>query len=279
MITVGDYNTLKVKKETDFGVFMDAGELEILLPKRFVPRGTRPGDELEVFLYHDSENRLIATTQRPFGKVGDTLLMKAVSATGQGAFLDWGLMKDIFVPLSQQHARMVSGQEYLVMIYLDKMTGRVAATEKIDQYLSNEELTVSELEEVDLVIYRRNDLGYQVIINGKHTGILHNNEIFRQVDIGDKLKGFIKSIKEENKIDVVLGKRGFDKVEDEAAKILRLLQENDGYLPYHDKSDPEEIYSFFGMSKKTFKMTTGNLYKQKRIIFTQTGIKLLEEEG
>ncbi len=279
MIKVGEYNNLRVKKETDFGVYMAAGEEEILLPKRFVPRGTKTGDELEVFLYHDSENRLIATTQRPFGKVGDIVLLKAVDATGQGAFLDWGLMKDIFVPKSQQHATMVAGQEYLVMIYLDKMTGRVAASEKIDQYLSNEELTVKELDPVELLIYRRNDLGFQVIINGKHTGILHANEIFKQVDIGDKIPGFVKSIKEENKIDVVLGKRGYDKVEDEAGKILRLLQENDGYLPYHDKSDPEEIYAFFGMSKKTFKMTTGNLYKQKRIIFTQTGIKLLDEEA
>ncbi|UYQ95989.1 S1-like domain-containing RNA-binding protein [Chitinophaga horti] len=277
MIKTGDYNLLRVKKETDFGVYMAAGDEEILLPKRFVPRGTRVGDELEVFLYHDSENRLIATTQKAKGKVGDIVLLKAVSVTGQGAFLDWGLMKDIFVPLSQQHARMVAGQEYLVMIYLDQMTGRVAATEKIDQYLSNEELTVNELDPVELLIYRRNDLGYQVVINGKHSGILHANEVFRPLDIGDKLPGFIKSIKDENKIDVVLGKRGYERVEDEAGRILRLLQENDGYLPYHDKSDPEEIYSFFGMSKKTFKMTTGNLYKQKKIIFTQTGIKLLED--
>ncbi|MCK7557495.1 hypothetical protein MKQ70_21810 [Chitinophaga sedimenti] len=163
------------------------------------------------------------------------------------------------------------------MIYIDEMTGRVAATEKIDQYLSNEELTVKELDPVDLIIYRRDDLGYQVIINNKHTGVLHSNEVFKQVDIGDKLQGFIKTIKDENKIDVVLGKRGYERVEDEAGKILRLLRENDGYLPYHDKSDPEEIYSFFGMSKKTFKMTTGNLYKQQKIVFTQTGIKLLEE--
>jgi uncharacterized protein len=277
MIKVGDYNFLRVKKETDFGVYMDAMGEEILLPKRFVPRGTKVGDELEVFLYHDSENRLIATTQKAFGKVGDILLLKAVSTTGQGAFLDWGLMKDIFVAQSQQLSKMIAGQEYLVMIYIDEMTGRVAATEKIDPYLSNEELTVKELDPVDLIIYRRDDLGYQVIINNKHTGVLHSNEVFKQVDIGDKLTGFIKTIKEENKIDVVLGKRGYERVEDEASKILRLLQENDGYLPYHDKSDPEEIYSFFGMSKKTFKMTTGNLYKQQKIVFTQTGIKLLEE--
>ncbi len=278
MINIGVYNILKVKKAADFGIFLDGGEgLEILLPKRYVPAGTEPGDELEVFLYHDSENRLIATTERPKGIVGDIVSLKAVDDTEQGAFLDWGLMKDLFVPKSQQLMRMRKGQEYLVMIYKDNLTGRVAATEKIDPYLSNDTLTVKELDPVELIIYRRTQIGFVVIINQQHTGLLHFNEVFRPVDIGDRLQGFIKAIKTDNKIDVVLGQAGYKRVEDEGSKILRLLQENNGYLPYHDKSDPEEIYAFFGMSKKTFKMTTGALYKQKKIEFTQTGIKLLEE--
>ncbi|KAA2238882.1 RNA-binding protein [Chitinophaga agrisoli] len=278
MINIGVYNTLKVKKAADFGVFMDGGDgVEILLPKRYVPAGTEPGNDLEVFLYHDSENRLIATTERPKGIVGDIVSLKAVDDTDQGAFLDWGLMKDLFVPKSQQLQRMRKGQEYLVMIYIDNLTGRIAATEKIDPYLSNDTLTVKELDPVDLIIYRRTQIGYVVIINQRHTGLLHFNEVFRPVDIGDRMKGFVKAIKEENKIDVVLGQAGYKKVEDESGKIIRLLQENNGYLPYHDKSDPEEIYAFFGMSKKTFKMTTGALYKQKKIEFTQTGIRLIEE--
>lgn len=278
MINVGTYNKLKVKKETDFGVFMDGGDdLEILLPKRYVPKGTRIDDEIEVFLYHDSENRLIATTDRPYGVVGDIVNLKAVDVTLQGAFLDWGLMKDLFVPLSQQISKMRAGQEYLVKIYIDEMTGRTAATEKIDQYLSNETLTVKEKDVVDLIIYRRSDIGFVTIINKLHTGILHFPDQFKPYDIGDKLKGFVKAIKSENRIDVVPGQAGFKKVEDESSKILRLLHENNGYLPFHDKSDPEEIVAFFGMSKKTFKMTTGTLYKQQKIAFTKTGIQLIDE--
>ncbi|NML36884.1 RNA-binding protein [Chitinophaga sp. G-6-1-13] len=272
MIKVGEYNLLRVKKEADFGVYLEGVDQEILLPSRFVPEGTKIGDELEVFLYHDSENRLIATTQKPYGIAGDIVNLKAVSVTKQGAFLDWGLMKDLFVPQSQQLTRMVPGQEYLVRIYIDELTGRCAATEKIDRFLSNENLTVKEMDPVNLVVYRRTDIGYVVIINNQHTGILHHNELFRSVEVGDKLKGFIRGIRED-KIDVVLGQAGYKRVEDEGEKILRLLQENNGYLPYHDKSTPEEIQEFFGMSKKTFKMTIGTLYKQRKIIFTQTGIK------
>jgi uncharacterized protein len=171
---------------------------------------------------------------------------------------------------------MREGAEYLVKIYLDEQTGRVAATEKIEPFLSNEDLAVKEKDLVDLTVYRRTDIGYLVIINNRHTGVLHFNEIYQNIGVGDKLKGYIKTIRPENKIDVVVGKPGYNRVEDEITKILRLLQENNGYLPYHDKSDPEEIYSFFGMSKKAFKMATGSLYKQQKISFTKTGIKLVE---
>jgi predicted RNA-binding protein (virulence factor B family) len=169
------------------------------------------------------------------------------------------------------------GGHYIVKIYLDEQTGRVAATEKIEPFLSNEHLTVKELEPVDLIVYRRTDIGYVVIINKQHTGVLHFNDIYQEIQVGDTLKGYVKNIREENKIDVAVGKVGYQRVEDEAGKVMRLLQENNGYLPYNDKSSPEEIYAFFGMSKKTFKMTTGNLYKNRKIVFTQTGIKTAEE--
>ncbi len=276
MMKVGDYNTLKVLRAVDFGVYLDDGIEGILLPKRFMPEGLSVGDEVKVFVYHDSEGRLLATTQQPKGVVGDIVKLKAVTVTNQGAFLDWGLMKDIFVPKSKQLSGMREGAEYLVKIYIDEQTGRVAATEKIEPFLSNENLTVKEKDMVDLVVYRRTDIGYLVIINNKHTGVLHFNEIFQSIGAGDKMKAFIKTIRPENKIDVVIGKPGYERVEDEASKILRLLQENNGYLPYHDKSDPEEIYSFFAMSKKAFKMATGNLYKQQKITFTKTGLKLVE---
>jgi len=275
-IQVGNYNTLKVNRKVDFGFYLDDGAEGILLPKRFAPKDLRIGDEIKVFVYHDSDNRLIATTQTPRAVVGEIARLKAVSVTRQGAFMDWGLMKDLFVPASKQISGMRLGGEYLVMPYIDEMTGRVAATEKIENLMQNEDLTVKEMDMVDMLVYRTSELGYVMIINNKHIGILHGNEVFQQLQIGDRVKGFIKKIRPDHKIDVVLGKPGFDKVEDEAEKILRLLKENDGYLPYHDKSDPEAIYAFFGMSKKTFKMTTGNLYKQQKIAFTKTGIQLTE---
>lgn len=276
MIKVGDYNHLKISREVDFGVYLDDGKEGILLPSRYVPSGAKVGDVLKVFVYHDSEDRLIATTQQPKGKVGEIVRLRAVSSTHQGAFLDNGLMKDLFVPKSKQLTRMIPGGEYLVRIFIDERTGRMAASEKIEQYLSNEILTVKEMDMVHLTVLRRSEIGYVMIINHRHTGVLHFNEIFRDIRIGDAFSGFIKKIHPGNKIDVVPGKPGYQKVEDETEKILHLLHENHGYLPYNDKSDPEDIYSFFGMSKKTFKMTTGNLYKQRKIEFTKTGIRLVE---
>ncbi len=281
MTRVGEYNTLKVKKELDFGLILDDGRDGILLPKRFVPRGARIGDDLTVFLYHDGEDRLIATTQHPKGILGDVVKLQVVSVTPQGAFLDWGLMKDLFVPKSKQLSGMRLGGDYMVKIYLDEHTGRLAATEKIEPFLNNENLTVKEKDTVELTVLRRTDIGYVVIINNRHTGVLHFNEIFREIAVGDRFEGFIKNITPaekspsgETQIDVVAGKSGYERTEDAAAKILRLLKENKGHLPYHDKSDPEIIYSVFGMSKKTFKMTIGRLYKEKKIVITEKGIEL-----
>lgn len=277
MVNVGKFNVLKVIRLADFGVYLDDGNEGILLPKRFVPEGVKTGVEIKVFVYHDSEDRIIATTQEPKGILGDIVKLRAVSVTPQGAFLDYGLMKDLFVPKSKQIKGMRPNGEYLVKIYLDEQTGRIAATEKIEPFLSNDVLSVKELDIADLIVYRRTDIGYVVIINNQHTGVLHFNEVYRNITEGDKFKGFIKKIYPDNKIDVAAGKPGYNRVEDETQKIIRLLQENDGYLPYNDKSDPEDIYSFFGMSKKTFKMTTGNLYKQRKISFEKTGIKLVDE--
>jgi uncharacterized protein len=277
MVRMGEYNLLKVIKVKDMGVFMDDGGEGILMPKRFVPPGTRMGDQINVFLYHDGEGRPISTTQKPLGVLGDIVKLRAVSVTAHGAFLDWGLMKDLFIPKSGMISFMRPMGEYLVKIVMDEQTGRVAATEKLERFLSNEELTVKEKDEVDLLVYRQTEIGYEVIINNKHKGILHSNEIYRPLETGDRFSGFIKNILPGNKIDVVAGKPGYQRVEDEAEKILRLLKENAGYLPYHDKSSPEEIYAFFNISKKTFKMTTGNLYKQHKILFTKTGIQLVAD--
>jgi predicted RNA-binding protein (virulence factor B family) len=273
MIKVGEFNTLRVIRAVDFGVFLDDGNEGILLPKRFVPAGLSIGDEVEVFVYHDSEDRLIATTQKPFGTVGDIVALKVVSATPQGAFLDWGLMKDLFVPKSKQLTTMRVGGTYIVQIYIDEQTGRVTATEKIEYLLSNEQLDVKEKDPVDLLVYRRTDIGYLCIINGKHTGVLHFSDIYQNIQVGDRLTGYIRKIREENKIDLALGERGYQRVTGEAGKILDLLNQHGGFLPYHDKSDPEDIYDNLGMSKKAFKMAIGNLFKQQLIRIKENGIE------
>lgn len=276
MVNTGEYNTMRVLRLVDFGVYLDDGAEGILLPKRFVPANLNPGDDIKVFIYHDSDDRLIATTQHPHGILGDIVKLKAVSVTAQGAFMDWGLMKDLFVAKSQQLTGMLPNGEYLVKIYRDEQTNRIAATERFDNTLSNDVLTIKVLDVVNLIVYRRTDIGYVVIINNQHTGVLHHNEIYRSIGVGDKFEGFIKKIYPDNKIDVSAGKPGYQRVEDEAGKIVRLLEENNGYLPYYDKSDPEIIYEFFGMSKKTFKMTVGNLFKQKKILLEDTGIRLIK---
>jgi uncharacterized protein len=275
MVKTGDYNTLRVLRKVDFGVYLDDGEAGILLPKRYVPEGLNEGDDIDVFVYHDGEDRLIATTDKPFGVVGDILKMKAVSVTEQGAFMEWGIMKDLFVPKSKQIQGMLPKGEYLVKIYRDDQTGRAAASERVEEFLHNDHITVKEGDEVDLIVLRRTDIGYLMIVNNLHTGVLHMNEVFRPIGEGDKFKGFVKKVTHDNKIDVVAGKMGYSRVEGEAEKVLRLLKENNGYLPYHDKSDPEEIYLFFAMSKKTFKMTTGNLYRERKISFEKEGIRLV----
>jgi hypothetical protein len=281
MVRFGEYNNLVVKRQLSMGLILDDGGEGILLPKRFAPNNAKPGDELHVFVYHDSEDRPIATTQQPKGILGDIVFLRVVSLTPHGAFLDWGLMKDLFAPKTKQLAGMRLGGDYLVKIYLDEKTGRLAATEKIDPYLSNDNLTVKDNDVVNLTVYRRTDIGYVVIINSRHTGVLHFNEIYRDIRIGDQFPGFVKNIlpaaqspSGETQIDVAAGRPGYARVEDAAAKVLRLLQENKGHLAYHDKSDADAIYSFFGMSKKTFKMTIGKLYKEKKIIIADKGIAI-----
>jgi len=271
-INIGAYNEMTVLREVSFGVFLDDGKEGILLPKRFLPEGLKVGDTVHVFIYHDGEGRLIATTQTPKAMAGDFVRLKVVDVNRQGAFLDNGLMKDLFVPNSKMRDRMKVGSEYLVYVYLDLETRRLTATEKFDYVLSNDKLTVEEKDDVMMVVYRRTDIGYVVIINGKHTGVLHFSDIFQTIRVGDKLKGYIKKVYDDNRIDVAIGNRGYGRVEGESDKILRMLQEAGGFLPYHDKSNPEDIYEVFGMSKKAFKMAVGKLYKEKIVTISTEGI-------
>lgn len=277
MLQAGKYYKLEIVKFVEFGAYLDAEGTEVLLPKRYVPEKAKEGDEVDVFLYHDNDSRLIATTDKPLAIVGEVALLKVADKNKQGAFMEWGIMKDVFLPLSQQRSHIHEGHYYLVYLYIDEMTGRVAATEKFEKYLDNEELTVKEKEEAELLIWDKTDIGYKVIINNKHTGVLHFSDVFRELEYGEKLKGFVKTIRTDNKIDVMMGERGYKRIGSEAEQILQLLSENDNYLPYNDKSDPQAIYDFFGISKKAFKMAVGTLYKQRLIELTKTGIKRTEE--
>jgi len=277
-INVGQFNLMRVDRKVDFGFYMDDGAEGILLPKRFVPSGLQVDDTISVFVYHDSDNRLIATTQEPFAVVGDIAALKVVAITNQGAFLDWGLMKDLFVPVSQQLSSMRLGGKYLVKLYLDKQTGRVAATEKIDNQISNDILTVKEGEKVKLQVYRESDIGYVVIVNQVHQGLVYKNEVFTHLHIGQMIEeGFVKKIMEDNKLDIGIGKQGVEKLDDDQVKLIQLLKLHKGFLPYHDKSSPEDIYAFFGISKKAFKMNVGILYKAKKITIEDGGIRLVPE--
>lgn len=273
----GSYHRLEVLRLTSVGAYLDGKESgDILLPKRFLPDDIAEGQQLKVFIYHDSEDRLIATTQRANAQVGEIANLLCVSTTPQGAFLDWGLMKDVFVPLSQQTDRMVKGASYLVKLYLDEQTGRVAATQKFGYQITNDNLQLEVHDVVDMLVWQKSDIGYKVIINNQNYGVLHYGDVFKPLEIGDKLQGFIKKIYEDNRIDVMPGERGYARVKDESDVILDKLRAEGGYLPYHDKSDPEEIKEAFGISKKTFKMVVGKLYKEGKIELTKTGIKIVD---
>lgn len=279
MISAGSYHLLNVVKLVSFGAYLDGGESgEILLPKRFMPENISVDMSLEVFIYHDNEGRLIATTQKAKAEVGQVAYLQVKSKMHQGAFLDWGLMKDIFLPISQQVSVIYEGMFLPVYLYIDKLTQRVVATEKFQHLLKQNEIKLNENDVVNLLVTRKTDLGFEVVINDAHIGLIHNSDIFYELKLGTRLKGYIKSLLAEGKIDVMPGERGYKRVESETDKIYRLLEENNGYLPYGDKSKPDEIYDYFGMSKKTFKMALGALLRQKKIQFTQTGFKQITKE-
>lgn len=277
MVELGKMNKLRVVKEVDFGVYLDGGCYgEILMPKRYVPEGCKPEDMLDVFVYLDSEDRIIATTEKPYAMVGEYACLKVVSVNRVGAFLDWGLMKDLLVPYNEQYKKMEVGNWYVVRLYIDEDTERIAATAKIEEFLDQEPKDYKEGQEVDLMIFGHSELGYKAIINNKHTGMLYSNEVFRKIKIGERLKGYIKKLREDGKIDLMLDKPGYKKVGDISTQILDKLKEQNGFLPLGDKSPAEEIYNMFGISKKAFKMTIGGLYKSRLITIEKDGIKLVK---
>lgn len=280
MLEVGKYNTLTIVKDLDFGVYLDGGNgKEILLPARYVPKNVKPGDEVEVFIYHDNEGRLIATTARPLAVVGEFKFMEVKSVNNTGAFLEWGLMKDLLVPFKEQKMPMREGKWYLVYVHLDHVTGRIVASARIDKYLDNVVPEYEFNQEVNLLVADETDIGYKVIINNLHWGLVYYNEVFRRLEKGEEVKGYIKEVREDEKIDVSLVPLGYQKIEGLAGLILDSLKSQGGFIAVHDKSDPDVIQSLFQCSKKSFKQAVGALYRQQRIRLEEGGISLVEDPG
>jgi predicted RNA-binding protein (virulence factor B family) len=275
MTEIGKLNTLKIVKEVDFGIYLDGKQLdEILMPRRYVPKGCKPGDELEVFIYLDSEDRVIATTEKPFAMVGDFALLKVVGVNSVGAFLDWGLPKDLLVPFREQRQKLEVGQSYVVFVYLDSETNRIVASAKPEKFLDRNPADFQEGEEVDLVIFSQTDLGYKAMINKTHTGVLYKSEIFQPLEKGQAIKGFIRKIRPDGKVDLILHKPGYEKVDDITTTILNKLKDNNGFIAVTDKSSSELIHSLFQISKKTYKKAVGALYKARLITIEDSGIRL-----
>ncbi len=279
MIQLGQYNVLKATRETKSGLYLadEAGQ-EVLLPGKYIPGNIKTGDELRVFIYKDSEDRLIATTQTPKITLHQFAYLQAKMVNAYAAFMDWGLEKDLFVPYKEQPQQLIAGKYYMVYLYLDEQTDRLVASANVDRFLNNEELTIKPDDEVDIIVWRPTDLGYNVIINHVHKGLIYKNELFAPVEIGETRKGYIKKIREGNRIDVQLQKSGYENIEPNAAKILSKLKANEGFLPLHDNSDPTIITQELEMSKKTFKKAVGLLYKQQLIHLAENGIYLNEDE-
>ncbi len=274
MANIGKLNTLTVMREAEQGLYLDGENLgDILIPKRYVPEGTAVDDEIEVFIYTDSEDRIIATTEKPYAMVGEFGAMKVVHVNKFGAFLDWGLMKDLFVPFREQKMKMLEGNTYVVFVYLDLDTDRVAASAKLDQFLDETPPPFEQGEEVEIIIAQRTDLGYKVIINETHWGLIFKNEIFGDIRIGDKRKAYIKNLRDDDKIDVSLQKEGYDRIDSVSKTILQKIEDEGGFLALTDKSSPEEISATFGISKKAFKKAIGALYKQRLIELDTHGIR------
>ncbi len=248
---------------------------EVLLPNRYVSLTDKPGDRKEVFVYHDSEDRLVATTETPLLRVGEAGFLKVVDKTVHGAFLDWGLVgKDLFLPNRNQQGGILAGHSYVVYLYEDSVTERCVATNKLKAFIDNDQITVRPREEVGLLVASESPIGYRVIVNSRHWGMIYRDQIFRPVAVGDRLRGFVRRITEDNRIDVTLQQQGFAQVRDSAQTLLELLRQNGGHLPLNDDSDPEEVRRLTAMSKKTFKRSVGMLLKQGTVEMNDRGIQI-----
>jgi uncharacterized protein len=276
MPSIGNRNKLKVVKEFDFGLYLDGAELgEILLPRRYVPEGCKIDDEVDVFIYFDSSDRIISTTEIPLALVGEFAFLHVKTVDEFGAFLEWGLMKDLLVPFREQKVPLTKGRSCVVYVFYDEKSNRIAASAKLEKFLNLTPPDYSPGAEVELLIWKATDLGYKVIINHAHQGILYANEVFQELAVGQKMKGFIKKVREDFKIDVGLFPPGYAHIKQNSDAILGYLQLQGGYADISDKTPAETIHSLFGISKKTFKKILGDLYSQRIILIEKEGIRLL----
>lgn len=275
MLRIGEYNTLKVVKEVDFGLYLRADDEEILLPSKYVPEGTKLGDELNVFIYTDSEDRVIATTLRPKAIVGEFAALEVVDVAPFGAFLDMGLEKDLLVPKQEQRGgKMKKGEIHVVRVYRDKQTGRMAATAKLDYFLKKAGRFLKKSQKVEILVYDRSDLGFSVIVNGQFKGMVFQNDVYGNLEIGTRTDGFIKNIRPDGKLDISLKPLGKGAVRDHRDTVLQALKDAGGFLPYHYKSSPEAIEAAFSMSRKAFKSALTKLLEEKKITLDETGMRL-----
>ena len=273
---VGHIQTLKVNRISDYGLYLiDDEEQEVLLPNRYVSLDNKVGDEIEVFVYHDSEDRLVATTDRPLITEGKAACLKVVDKNIHGAFLDWGLAgKDLFLPNRNQQGGVLAGKSYIVWLYVDNITGRCVATMKLKPFIDNDIITVKPRQKVDILIASESPIGYRAIIDSRHWGMLYKNQIFKPVKVGDRLEGYIRRITDDNRIDLTLRQEGYDGVANSAEDLLKLIKENGGELPIGDNSSPEKVHALTQMSKKVFKRAVGILLKRGNIATDGESIKL-----
>ena len=276
-IRLGDYNRMTVVKKVDFGLYLDGGQAgEILLPTRYIPEGTEIGDELNVFIYLDQDERIIATTEQPLAKAGDFAYLEVKWVNEYGAFLDWGLMKDLFCPFREQKRKMEIGESYIVHVHIDEESYRMAASAKVEHYLSNDGCTLQSGDEVDLLVWQKTELGFKVIINNRHFGLIYQDQIFSSLHTGDRVKGYIQTVRPDGKIDVALQKSGRQHTLDFSDTLLDYIRAHGGYCQFNDKSNAEDIYREFNVSKKVFKKAVGDIYKRRLITIADDGLHIKE---
>ena len=278
MLRAGRIQKLTVSRISDYGLYLaDEEQNEVLLPNRYISLTDKPGADKEVFLYHDSDDRLVATTETPLLRVGEAGYLRVVDKTAHGAFLDWGLYgKDLFLPNRNQQGGIIAGRSYIVYLYEDSVTGRCVATCKLKSFINNDIITVAPRQEVDLLVASESPIGYRVIINNRHWGMLYRNQLFRPIAVGDRTKGYVRKLTEDNRIDVSLQQEGFAQVKDSAEVLLQLVRDNGGFLPLNDDSAPEEVNRLTQTSKKVFKRSLGMLLKRGAVTVDEQGIKINE---